>query len=212
MDLVVNHSSDEHPWFRESRSSKESPKRDWYIWKPGRAGGAPNNWKACFGGSAWEFDSGTGEYYLHLFDPGQPDLNWENPELRKAVYAMMRRWFERGIDGFRMDVATLFSQGSLLPRPRAGGGDVLPDGAIRLRPPAPRFHPRDAQEAFEGCDVLAVGEAPGSTVDKALELVGEGRGELDMLFQFELMGVDYMDGHKWRQRPIDLVEMSASWS
>jgi len=207
MDLVVNHSSDEHRWFKESRSSKDSPKRDWYIWKPVRAGGPPNNWKACFTGSAWELDPGSGEYYLHLFDPGQPDLNWENPELRKAIYAMMRRWFERGIDGFRMDVASLFSKD---PSYR----DLLPAEAM-FSPTAPyvygpRLHEfirEMRKEAFEGFDVMTVGEAPGSTVEKALELVGEDRGELDMLFQFELMGVDYVDGDKWRQRPIDLVEM-----
>ena len=207
MDLVVNHSSNEHPWFRESRSSKESPKRDWYIWKPGRAGGAPNNWKACFGGSAWEFDSSTGEYYLHLFDPGQPDLNWENPELRKAVYAMMRRWFERGIDGFRMDVATLFSKDPSYRDLAPGEGMFSPTAPYVYGPRLHEFIREMRQEAFEGFDVMAVGEAPGSTVENALELVGEGRGELDMLFQFELMGVDYTDGDKWRQRPIDLVEM-----
>jgi len=207
MDLVVNHSSDEHPWFKESRSSKDSPKRDWYIWKPARAGGPPNNWKACFTGSAWELDPGTGEYYLHLFDPGQPDLNWENPELRKAVYAMMRRWFERGIDGFRMDVATLFSKDpsyrDLLP----AEGMFSPTAPYIYGPRLHEFIREMRKEAFEGFDVMTVGEAPGSTVEKALELVGEGRGELDMLFQFELMGVDYIDGDKWRQRPIDLVEM-----
>jgi oligo-1,6-glucosidase len=206
MDLVVNHSSDEHSWFRDSRSSRASPRRDWYIWKPGRAGGPPNNWKACFGGSAWELDPRTGEYYLHLFDRGQPDLNWENPELREAVYAMMRRWFDRGIDGFRMDVVTLFSKD---PSYRDLGPD---EGMFSPTAPyvyGPRLHEfiREMREkALKGYDVMTVGEAPGSTVERAVELVGEGRGELDMLFQFELMGVDHVDGDKWRQKPIDLVE------
>ncbi len=209
MDLVVNHSSDQHPWFLESRSSKASPKRDWYIWKPARAGGPPNNWKACFTGSAWELDPGSGEYYLHLFDPSQPDFNWENPELRKAVYAMMRRWFERGIDGFRMDVATLFSKD---PSYR----DLTPaEGMFSSTAPyvyGPRLHEfirEMRREALDGFDAMTVGEAPGSTVENALELVGEGRGELDMLFQFELMGIDHVNGDKWRQRPIEVPEMKS---
>lgn len=207
MDLVVNHSSDEHPWFRESRSSKDSPKRDWYIWKPARAGGPPNNWKACFGGGAWEFDPSTGEYYLHLFDPGQPDLNWENPEVRKAVYAMMRRWFERGIDGFRMDVVTLFSKDPSYRDLAPGEGMFSSTSPYVYGPRIHEFIREMRREALDGFDVMTVGEAPGSTVENAIELVGEGRGELDMLFQFEMMGVDHTDGDKWRQRPIDLVEM-----
>ena len=206
MDLVVNHSSDEHPWFRESRSSKDSPKRDWYIWRPPRKGGPPNNWKACFTGSAWELDPATGEYYLHLFDPGQPDLNWENPELRKAVYAMMRRWFERGVDGFRMDVVTLFSKDPSYRDLAPGEGMFSPTAPYVYGPRLHEFIREMRSEALEGFDVMTVGEAPGSTLEKALELVGEERGELDMLFQFELMGVDHSEGDKWRQRPIDLVE------
>jgi oligo-1,6-glucosidase len=207
MDLVVNHSSDEHSWFRESRSSKDSPKRDWYIWKPGREGGPPNNWKACFTGSAWELDPATGEYYLHLFDPGQPDLNWENPELRQAVYAMMRRWFERGVDGFRMDVVTLFSKDPSYRDLAPGEGMFSPTAPYVYGPRLHEFIREMRREALEGFDVMTVGEAPGSTVEKALELVGEDRGELDMLFQFELMGVDHVNGDKWRQKPIDLAEM-----
>jgi oligo-1,6-glucosidase len=207
MDLVVNHSSDEHPWFRESRSSKDSPKRDWYIWRPARAGGPPNNWKACFTGSAWELDSGTGEYYLHLFDPGQPDLNWENPELRNAIYAMMRRWFERGIDGFRMDVVTLFSKDPSYRDLSPAEGMFSPTAPYVFGPRLHEFIREMRREALEGFDIMTVGEAPGATVENALELVGESRGELDMLFQFELMGIDHVDGDKWRQKPIDLVEM-----
>jgi oligo-1,6-glucosidase len=206
MDLVVNHSSDEHPWFRESRSSKDSPKRDWYIWRPARKGGPPNNWKACFTGSAWERDPATGDYYLHLFDPGQPDLNWENPELRKAIYAMMRRWFERGVDGFRMDVVTLFSKDPSYRDLAPEEGMFAPTAPYVYGPRLHEFIREMRREALEGFDVMTVGEAPGSTVEKALELVGEDRGELDMLFQFELMGIDHSEGDKWRQKPIDLVE------
>ncbi|MBL8966313.1 MAG: alpha-glucosidase [Spirochaetaceae bacterium] len=207
MDLVVNHSSDAHPWFVESRSSKDSPKRDWYIWKPGKESGAPNNWKACFTGSAWELDPATGEHYLHLFDPGQPDLNWENPELRRAVYAMMRRWFERGIDGFRMDVVTLFSKDPSYRDLRPGEGMFSPSAPYICGPRLHEFLREMRKEALDGFDAMMVGEAPGATVESALELVGEDRGELDMLFQFELMGIDHVEGDKWRQKPIDLVEM-----
>jgi oligo-1,6-glucosidase len=207
MDLVVNHSSDEHPWFKESRSSKSSPKRDWYVWRPGRDGGPPNNWRSCFGGSAWELDPASGEYYLHLFDPGQPDLNWENSELRRTIYAMMRRWFERGIDGFRMDVVTLFSKDQSFRDLEPGEGMFSPSAPYVYGPRLHEFIREMRREAIDGFDVMTVGEAPGSNLENALELVGEGRGELDMLFQFELMGVDHTDGDKWRQRPIDLVEM-----
>src|ERR1700750_450725 len=129
MDLVVNHTSDEHPWFVESRSSVSSPKRDWYWWRPardGRAAGAPGaeptNWGSAFGGPAWDYDAASGEYYLHLFSKKQPDLNWENPEVRDAVYAMMRWWLERGVDGFRMDVIDMISKDTSLPDtvPRPG--------------------------------------------------------------------------------------------
>ncbi|HUW39471.1 MAG TPA: alpha-glucosidase [Rectinemataceae bacterium] len=206
MDLVVNHSSNEHPWFLESRSSRESPKRDYYIWKPGKNGGPPNGWEACFGGSAWEYDERSGEYYLHLFTPEQPDLNWENPGMRRAVYAMMRRWFERGVDGFRMDVITMLSK-------EPSYRDLLPgEGMFSSTAPyiyGPRLHEfirEMRREAIDGFDAMTVGEAPGTTIENAVDLVGEDRGELDMAFQFELMGVDYLDGDKWKQRPIDLVE------
>ncbi|BFO10110.1 hypothetical protein GGER_26200 [Serratia rubidaea] len=103
LDLVVNHTSDEHPWFLESRSSKSGPKRDWYIWRDGRDGKEPNNWESIFNGSAWRYDAQSGQYFLHLFSARQPDLNWENPQLRQAVYDMMRWWLDKGIDGFRID-------------------------------------------------------------------------------------------------------------
>ncbi|MCE5255888.1 MAG: alpha-glucosidase [Spirochaetaceae bacterium] len=207
MDLVVNHSSSEHAWFKESRTSKASPKRDWYIWKKGVDGGPPNGWQACFGGSAWEFDEGSGEYYLHLFAPEQPDLNWENPEVRHNVYAMMRRWFRRGVDGFRMDVITLLSKDPSYRELAPGEGMFSPTAPYVYGPRLHEFVKEMRREALDGFDVMTVGEAPGTTLEKALDLVGEERGELDMLFQFELMGVDYIDGDKWRQRPIDLVEM-----
>ncbi len=115
MDLVVNHTSDEHPWFVESRSSRDNPKRDWYVWRDGRDGAEPNNWASFFSGSAWEWDQHTGQYYLHLFDRKQPDLNWDNPEVREAVHDLMRWWLDRGVDGFRMDVINFISKVEGLP-------------------------------------------------------------------------------------------------
>ena len=117
MDLVVNHTSDEHPWFVESRSSTDNPKRDWYWWRE-----QPNNWRSAFSGSAWELDEATGEYYLHLFSRKQPDLNWENPEVREAIYSMMRWWLDRGVDGFRMDVINMISKDPALPDGRDADG------------------------------------------------------------------------------------------
>src|SRR3712207_1842075 len=132
MDLMVNHTSDAHPWFVESRSSTDSPKRDWYWWRPPRPGTAPGdpgaeptNWQSFFSGPVWELDEASGEYYLHLFDRRQPDLNWENPQVRSAVYEMMRWWLDRGVDGFRMDVINMISK------------DVAPDGHLHDGPPLP---------------------------------------------------------------------------
>ena len=122
MDLVVNHTSDEHRWFRASRASRDNPYRDYYVWRDGRSGREPNNWESFFGGSVWQYDPTTEQYYLHLFSTKQPDLNWENPEVRQAVYAMMRWWLDRGVDGFRMDVINMISKDTALPdtRPRSG--------------------------------------------------------------------------------------------
>ena len=136
MDLVVNHTSDEHPWFVDSRSSVESQKRDWYWWRPARTGMAPGapgaeptNWRSFFSGSVWELDPASGEYYLHLFSRKQPDLNWENPEVREAVYSMMRWWLDRGVDGFRMDVINMISKNAALPDGHVPpGGGRLGDG------------------------------------------------------------------------------------
>ena len=129
MDLVVNHTSDEHPWFTQSRSSRDNPKRDWYWWRdarpgttPGTPGAEPTNWESHFSGPTWTWDEATGQYYLHIFSAKQPDLNWENPEVRQAVYAMMRWWLDRGVDGFRMDVINMISKDTSLPdtQPRPG--------------------------------------------------------------------------------------------
>src|SRR5687767_4685112 len=154
IDYVPNHTSDEHPWFVESRSSRDNPKRDWYWWRP-----QPNDWRSFFSGSAWELDKASGEYYLHLFSRKQPDLNWENPEVRQAIYRMMRWWVERGVDGFRMDVINLISKDT-----------SLPDGGMEHYVDGPRIHEflqEMHREVFAGRrhDLLLVGETPGTTVE-----------------------------------------------
>lgn len=220
MDLVVNHTSDQHPWFQESRSSVGDPKRDWYWWRPprpgsvpGAPGAEPNNWASFFSGPAWTFDEQSGEYYLHLFDRGQPDLNWENPEVRGAVYDVMRWWLDRGVDGFRMDVINFISKDVALPdapvRPH-GLGDGFPYFAT-----GPRIHEflqEMHREVFDGRDreLLTVGEMPGVTWQDAVLFTDPARRELDMVFQFEHVGLDVGPGGKFDPQPFDLRKLKAS--
>jgi oligo-1,6-glucosidase len=219
MDLVVNHSSDEHPWFADSRSSRTSAKRDWYWWRPAREGmepgtpGAePTNWGAAFGGPAWEYDEGTGEYYLHLFSRKQPDLNWENPQVRAAVHEMMRWWLDRGVDGFRMDVINYISKDPALPDGRAHAGSAYADGSASYIC-GPRIHEylqEMHREVFAGRDALmSVGEMPGVTVDDARLFTDPERREVDMVFQFEHVQVD-RGADPWRVHPLKLTDLKAS--
>jgi oligo-1,6-glucosidase len=220
MDLVVNHTSDEHPWFIESRSNRTNPKRDWYWWRPPRAplgpgdpGAEPNNWASIFSGPAWELDPATGEYYLHLFSRKQPDLNWENPEVRAAIHSMMRWWLDRGIDGFRMDVINAISKVPDLPDGRASGGGVLGDGTPYFLD-GPRVHEflremHDVVFADRRDALLIVGETPATTVEQALLYTDPGRHEVDMVFQFEHMWLD-QGRSKWDLKPLDLRELKAS--
>ncbi|GIE77765.1 glucohydrolase [Actinoplanes philippinensis] len=218
MDLVVNHSSDEHPWFVESRSSKDSPKRDWYWWRPARdgmqpgaPGAEPTNWGSVFGGSSWEFDEKTGEYYLHLFSRKQPDLNWENPAVRQAVYDMMRWWLDRGVDGFRMDVINMISKDVSLPDGRLNAGSAYADGSAAFIG-GPRLHEflqEMHREVFEGRDgLLTVGEMPGVTVDEAILHTDPDRHEVDMVFQFDHVWVD-RGPDPWRLLPLQLTQLKA---
>lgn len=207
MDLVVNHSSDEHAWFVESRSSKDNPYRDYYIWHPGKEdGSAPNNWTSFFSGSAWQLDEATGEYYLHLFTKKQPDLNWENPKLRKSVYDMMSFWLDKGVDGFRMDVINLISKVPGLPD---DGKEGLSDGSPYYMN-GPRIH-EFLQEmnahVLSRYDVMTVGEAPGVTVEEAIHYTGKDRHELQMVFQFEHMDVDSGANGKWDLQPWTLSKL-----
>jgi oligo-1,6-glucosidase len=221
MDLVVNHTSDEHPWFVASRSSRDDPKRDWYWWRPARAGmepgtpGAePTNWGSAFSGPAWHLDAATGEYYLHLFSRKQPDLNWENDAVREAVYAMMRRWLDRGVDGFRMDVINLISKD-----PALADGTVFAGSPYAPALPhvncGPRIHEFLAEmhrEVFAGREerLLTVGEMPGVSIDEAKLFTDPARAELDMVFQFEHVDLDH-GATKWEVRPLRLADLKASF-
>lgn len=216
MDLVVNHTSDEHPWFVESRSSEDNPKRDFYIWRTGKNGAAPNNWASAFGGSAWEYNPATGDYYLHLFSKKQPDLNWENPKVRRAVYDMMHAWIEKGIDGFRMDVINYISKDQRFPDDEPAPGEKYASGA-RYYQNGPRIHEflqEMHREVLAGRDLITVGEMPGVTVEEAKKYTGPDRGELNMVFHFEHMSLgDGPDG-KWSNLPwrlTDLKRIMAKW-
>lgn len=207
MDLVVNHTSDEHAWFVASRSSKDNPYRDYYIWRPGKEDGRePNNWLSFFSGSAWAYDEKTGEYYLHLFSRKQPDLNWENPKVRQEVYDMMRWWLDRGVDGFRMDVINCISKAEGLPdagnERYAWGGEYFMDG-----PRVHEFLQEMNREVLSRYDVMTVGEMPGVTVEEARKYTDPRRKELNMVFQFEHVGLDAGPGGKWDVRPWDFVEL-----
>ncbi|GGJ91297.1 alpha-glucosidase [Streptomyces camponoticapitis] len=208
MDLVVNHTSDEHPWFIESRRGPDSPKRDWYWWRPAREGAVPgtpgaqpNNWRSFFSGSAWEYDEPGDAYYLHLFSRKQPDLNWENPEVRSAVHRMMNWWLDRGVDGFRMDVINLISKDPALPdRTHHGSGPRIHEFLQEMH-----------REVFAGRPerLLTVGEMPGVTVEEARLFTDPARAEVDMVFQFEHVGLDHGDG-KFDVRPLNLLDLKAS--
>ncbi len=197
IDLVVNHSSDEHAWFAESRKSRDNPFRDYYIWRPGEDG-VPNNWTSIFGGPAWAKDEVTGDYYLHLFAEKQPDLNWENPQVRNEVYDLMRFWLDRGVDGFRMDVIPFISKTPGLP-------DLAPEQQAKpqfLYSNGPRLHEflqEMRQQALAPYDTMTVGEAFGITPQQTQLMVDERRGELDMIFQFDTVEVDRDRNGRWRE-------------
>ncbi|MCT2893467.1 glycoside hydrolase family 13 protein [Lacticaseibacillus paracasei] len=191
MDLVVNHTSDEHRWFKVSRQSRANPYRDYYIWRDGSAiGGPPNAMKSTFSGSAWQRDEATGQYYLHLFGDKQPDLNWANPQVRQAIYKMMNFWISKGIGGFRMDVIDLIGK--------------EPDRGIREN--GPKLHPylQEMNRAtFGDTDLLTVGETWGATPSIAQQYADPKRHELSMVFQFEMMQLDQQNDDKWALRPLD---------
>ncbi|PTL08934.1 glycoside hydrolase family 13 protein [Staphylococcus haemolyticus] len=192
LDLVVNHTSDEHPWFIESKSSKDNPKRDWYIWAdPKDDGSEPNNWESIFNGSTWQFDETTNQYYFHLFSKKQPDLNWDNPEVRESVFNMMNWWFEKGIDGFRVDAIThikkTFEAGDL---PVPEGKKYAPAFDVDMNQPGIQNWLQEMKdESLSQYDIMTVGEANGVNPDNAEEWVGEDKGKFNMIFQFEHLGL-----------------------
>jgi oligo-1,6-glucosidase len=208
MDLVVNHTSDEHPWFVESRSSRDNPKRDWYWWRD-----APTNWESHFSGPTWTFDEKTGQYYLHIFSAKQPDLNWENPEVRQAIYAMMRWWLDRGVDGFRMDVINMISKDTSLPdtTPRPGSPYGPGDQFFTNGPRNHEFLQEMHAAVFAGRDahVLTVGEMPGVTIPEAVLFTDPARHELDMVFQFQHVQLD-VGANKFDLRPLHLPDLKAA--
>jgi len=210
MDLVVNHTSDQHPWFAASRSAADDPRRDWYWWRPprpgavpGAPGAEPNN---------WGFDELSGEYYLHLFSSAQPDLHWDEPAVREAVHAMMRWWLDRGVDGFRMDVVNMISKDPALPDGEVAGAGPYGDGSPHFLS-GPRIHEHLQEmhrEVFAGrAGLLTVGEMPGVTVEQAVLFTHPARREVDMVFQFEHVGVDH-GATKWDVVPLDLTRLKAS--
>ena len=192
LDLVVNHTSDEHPWFIESKSSKDNPKREWYIWKdPKEDGSEPNNWESIFNGSAWEYDELTNQYYFHLFSKKQPDLNWDNSEVRNAVFEMMNWWFDKGIDGFRVDAIThikkTFEAGDL---PLPEGKSYAPAFDVDMNQPGIQPWLQEMKDkSLSQYDIMTVGEANGVNPDNAKEWVGEEEGKFNMIFQFEHLGL-----------------------
>ena len=198
MDLVVNHTSDEHAWFESSRDP-ESPKRDWYWWRPAREGhepgtpGAePTNWGSAFSGPAWQYDAARREYFLHIFSRKQPDLNWENPEVRTAVFDMMNWWLERGVDGFRMDVINLISKPEVADGPETPGTGLCYD--LSLLADGPRMHDFLGEmyaQVLQGKNLISVGEMPGTTLEKAASYTDPTTGELSMVFQFEHVDLDH---------------------
>ena len=209
MDLVVNHTSDEHKWFIESRKSTDNPYRDYYIWRPAKEDGSlPNNWGSCFSGPAWEYDKTTDMYFLHLFSKKQPDLNWDNPVVRQEVFDMMNWWLDKGIDGFRMDVISLISK-------RPG----LPDGTLGLNgyatfdiaangPHVHEYLQEMRQKALNNADTITVGECSGVTLEEAKKYARSDEKELNMVFQFEHMDVDGDEkAGKWTTKKMDLRDM-----
>lgn len=214
VDLVVNHTSDEHIWFQESRKSRDNPYRDYYIWRDAVNGGPPNNWGSYFSGSAWKLDEATGQYFLHTFGDFQPDLNWENPAVRQEIYQMMRWWCDRGVDGFRMDVISFISKSPQMPdgeqKPGSRYGSFAP--YVVNGPRVHEFLQEMNREVLSRYDLLTVGECSGLTVEEAYHYANEDGTELNMAFQFEHMDLDGGESFKWNLRKIDLAELKENLS
>mgnify|MGYP003246678276 FL=1 len=206
MDLVVNHTSDEHKWFIESRKSTDNPYRDYYIWRPAKEDGSlPNNWGSCFSGPAWEYDKTTDMYFLHLFSKKQPDLNWDNPAVRQDVFDMMNWWLKKGVDGFRMDVISLISKEPGLPDKEPGINGYATFNVSANGPHVHEYLQEMRQKALNNADTITVGECSGVTLEEAKKYARSDEKELNMVFQFEHMDVDSDEkACKWTTRKMDL--------
>lgn len=203
MDIVVNHTSTEHEWFKEAKKSKDNPYRNFYIWKDPIEGKEPNNWESKFGGPAWEYDEVTKQYYLHLFDVTQADLNWENDQLRQQIFDMMRFWVNKGVNGFRLDVINLISKNQDFPN------DVHGDGR-RFYTDGPLIHQRLHEmhkEVFADADLMTVGEMSSTSIDHCINYTNPEREELSMAFNFHHLKVDYPQGQKWVKAPFNFLEL-----
>lgn len=213
IDIVVNHSSTDHEWFQQSRSSKDNPYRDYYIWKdPAPDGGVPNNWQSKFGGPAWQFDEQTGQYFLTLFDKTQADLNWENEEVRKAVRDMIKFWAEKGVDGFRMDVINLISKDQRFPD---DDGSVSPGDGRKYYTDGPRVHEYITEmydEVFGPYNMVTVGEMSSTTLEHCIQYSNPASREFSMTFNFHHLKVDYPNGQKWELMPYDFEAMKQLFS
>ncbi|WP_318245633.1 alpha,alpha-phosphotrehalase [Halobacillus yeomjeoni] len=207
MDIVINHTSTHHQWFQEARKSKDNPYRDYYIWRDPVDGGPPTNWKSKFGGNAWEYDELTDQYYLHLFDVTQADLNWENEEVREELYKMMRFWAEKGVDGFRLDVINLISKDQNFPD---DDGSKAPGDGRKFYTDGPRVHEfmnEMNREVFAPYDLMTVGEMSSTTVEHCIKYTAPNREELSMTFNFHHLKVDYPNGEKWTVADFDFHEL-----
>ncbi|MGE6618342.1 alpha,alpha-phosphotrehalase [Bacillus mycoides] len=209
LDIVVNHSSTEHKWFKEAKEDKNSPYRNYYIWRDEK-----NNWQSKFGGSAWKYDEKTGQYFLHLFDETQADLNWENEKLREEVYDMMRFWLDKDVKGFRLDVINLISKDQ---RFLSDEGTTATSDGRKYYTDGPRVHEylqEMSQNVFEGKDVITVGEMSSTTIDNCIKYSNPERNELSMTFSFHHLKVDYPNGDKWTKADFDFIklkEIMSNW-
>ncbi|MGM0753081.1 MAG: alpha,alpha-phosphotrehalase [Bacillota bacterium] len=208
MDIVINHTSTENQWFIESRKSKDNEYRDFYIWKDGKPDGSePTNWQSKFGGNAWQYDEETGQYYLHLFDVTQADLNWENDEVRKKLYDMMHFWLKKGVDGFRLDVINLISKDQDFPD---DDGSVAPGDGRKFYTDGPKVHDYMQEmnkEVFSQYDIMTVGEMSSTTIDHCIKYSRPDRNELSMTFNFHHLKVDYPNGEKWSVADFDFLKL-----
>ena len=207
IDLVINHTSDEHPWFIESRSSKQNPKRDWYIWREGKDNKEPNNWESIFKGSAWEYDENTKEYYLHLFSKKQPDLNWENEDMRNEIYKMINWWLDKGIDGLRVDaISHINKEEGLVDMDNPDNLKYVPSFDKHMNVEGIHDYLRELKEnTFSKYDIMTVGEANGVKAEQATDWVGENDGKFNMLFQFEHIDL-------WNSSEFNLPNLKKVWN